>query len=77
MVNVALELYYHPQPSKPEWRLGAKPVALPSGVWIRLLEVGLMNRREQQFQLPAHLDVMLDIGPLALRSITGLVPRHC
>jgi hypothetical protein len=44
MVDVALKLYYHPQPSKPEWRFAAKPVALPSRVWIRLLEVGLSQR---------------------------------
>lgn len=69
MVDVALKLYYHPQPSKPEWRLGAKPVALPSRVWIRLLEVGLTNRRKQQLQFPAHLDVVLDIGPLALGEL--------
>jgi hypothetical protein len=34
MVDVALELYYHPEPSKPERRLGAEPVTLPSRVWL-------------------------------------------
>jgi len=33
------------------------------------LEVGLTNRRKQQLQFPAHLDVVLDIGPLALGEL--------
>jgi len=70
VVDVALELYYHPQPSKPEWWLGAKPEALPSRVWIGLLEVGLTNRREQQLQLPDRLDDLQHFGDaLDLREL--------